>query len=217
MGKVIKIVIADDHPVFFRGLRMLLESESPDVSVIAASINGAEMLEILEQQEADVAIVDAHMPKLDGSSTIQCIRDKYPSMKTIILTTFGDPSTIRSCLAAGADGLLLKDAQVGEIIDAIHRVMEGHRYISEPALQTLYESDKESSDFNESQSIIESLSIRQQEVLHLIAQGKRNNEIAKILFISERTVRNYVSIIYDIIGVGARGEAIIWARKHGID
>ncbi len=196
---------------------MLLESESADVSVVAACADGADVLKFLETNVADVAVLDARMPVSDGPSTVRTIRERYPSVRTLILTTFGDATTIRTCLASGAEGLLLKDAPVSEIIEAIRRVTEGHRYISEPALHTLYESDTSASVIDNAQAIVNSLTIRRQEVLHLIAQGKRNNEIADILCISERTVRNYVSLIYDIIGVRSRGEAIMWARRHGID
>lgn len=211
-----KVVLADDHPVFNRGLRMLLEGESDDVKVIGAFTDGRAMLEFLSSSDADVAVLDARMPGMDGPATVRALRAAHPAMKTVILTTFGDASTIRSCLAAGADGLVLKDAPVSEILDAIRQVRQGRHYISETALRILCESDGNASRNDEAQARVNALTIRQQEVLHLIAQGKRNNEIAEILHLGERTVRNYVSEIYDDIGVASRGEAIYWARERGI-
>jgi DNA-binding NarL/FixJ family response regulator len=211
-----RVVLADDHPVFNRGLRILLEGESDDVKVLGTFTNGLGVLEFLKSEDADVAVLDARMPGMDGPATVQALKDGHPAVKTVILTTFGDASTIRSCLAAGADGLVLKDAPVSEILDAIRQVRQGRRYLSEPALRTLYESDENASKSDNAQARVNSLTIRQQEVLHLIAQGKRNSEIAEILHIGERTVRNYVSEIYDIIGVASRGEAVFWARECGI-
>ena len=211
-----KVVIADDHPVFNRGLRILLEKESDDVRVLAAFADGQGVLEFIKSTEVDVAVLDARMPGMDGPATVRALKEAHPGVKTVILTTFGDASTIRSCFAAGADGLLLKDAPVAEIVEAIRQVRQGRRYVAETVLRILVESEGNATLRDEAQARVNALTIRQQEVLHLIAQGKRNGEIAEILHIGERTVRNYVSEIYEVIGVASRGEAVYWAREHGI-
>ncbi len=216
----IRILIADDHPVFLNGLNMLLKMKDSNINVVEVVSNGREVLDKLEQIDVDVVLLDIRMPEMDGIEAARFVRHRYPEIKIIVLTTFDDRRLIQDALHAGASGYLLKDAPVEKIIAAIKSVNEGNVLIS-PKVAAVLGTHDEKSTLEENQDLeaqekINDLSPREQEVIFLLAKGMNNLEIAEELFISERTVRNYVSHIYDIIGVHSRLEAIKWAKKHGI-
>lgn len=210
------VLIADDHPVFRRGLEMLLVREDPEIRVVGSVGDGREAVHAVSALRPDVVLLDARMPGMDGIEATRILKQRRPQLKIVVLTTFDDRDIVQGALAAGAEGFLLKDAPVATIAHAVRVVVSGDRFLSDAAVEILARPDEDPDGVGEAQRRVNALTIRQQEVLHLLGQGLRNDEIAETLCISERTIRNYVSQIYEIIGIHNRVEAIFWARSHGI-
>ncbi len=212
--KPIRVVIADDHPVFLKGLCMLLELKGSIVEIVGAASDGSEAVRLAQEQRADVVLLDIRMPGMDGVEAARSIRQSCPRAKVVMLTTFHDRDLIYEALQAGASGYLLKDARVEEILDAIRAVHRGHVLFSSKVAEDLATSPDEPRPESEAQKLMNSLTPREQEVLVLLVHGKDNAGIAETLGISERTVRNYVSRIYDVLGVHNRAQAIAWTQAH---
>lgn len=212
----IRLLIADDHPVFLGGLRMLLELKGEGIEVVATARDGAEALERLRETPVDVALLDIVMPGMDGVEVARRIREEHPATRVLMLTTFDDRKLISESLRGGALGYLLKDAPVEKIVQAIRTVHRGDLYISPRAAVSLVDEEGAERPVPEEQRLIDSLSTREQQVFYLLAHGKENLRIAEDLHLSERTVRNYVSRIYEVIGVHNRAQALLWARTHGL-
>jgi DNA-binding NarL/FixJ family response regulator len=214
-GGRIRIVIADDHPVFLKGLCMLLELKEPELEIAGAATTGSEAVEMARVHRADVVLLDIRMPGMDGVEAARTIRKSCPATKVVMLTTFHDRELIYDALQAGASGYLLKDARVEEIVDAIRAAHRGHVLLSSEVARALNaDADDSRGRISEAQKTMNSLTPREQEVLVLMVHGKDNVGIAETLGISERTVRNYVSRIYDVLGVHNRAQAIAWTQAH---
>ncbi|WP_210480859.1 response regulator transcription factor [Naasia sp. SYSU D00948] len=206
-----KAVLADDHPVFRRGLRVLLEDL--DVDVVGEASDGAEAVELVRRLKPDVVLMDVQMPVLSGlEATRQLIADD-PETRVLVLTMIADDDAVVAALQAGALGYLLKGAGQEEIGQALAAVSSGQAvYGPEIArrMRTLLTSGgRTAQPFPE-------LAEREREVLDLLAGGRANADIARKLFLSEKTVRNYVSSIFTKLGVRDRAEAIVRAREAGL-
>jgi len=177
------IVLADDHPMFREGIRKIIE-RIQDVSISGEVNDGLELLEFLKRSNPKMAIVDISMPNLRGLEAIREIKRNYPKVKILVLTMHKKKEFVRQALKDGADGFLLKEDAGGELIRAVQTVRKGEKYIS-PLLSGLLTSlavgEKET----------EILTLREREVLKLLAEGKKTNEIARALFISPYTVRRH--------------------------
>lgn len=212
----IRILIADDHPVFLNGLRMLLELKGEGIEVVATARDGREALERLRDTPVDVALLDIVMPGMDGVEVARRIREEHPGTRVLMLTTFDDRKLIGESLRGGALGYLLKDAPVEKIVQAVRTVHQGDIYISPRAAASLADPEGPERRIHEEQRLIDSLSTREQQVLYLLANGKDNLQIAEDLHLGEHTVRNYVSRIYEVIGAHNRAQAVLWARTNGL-
>ena len=220
MAEPIRIVIADDQPVFLKGLRMLLELTDPDIDVVGTAATGRDVLALIDADgRVDVALLDIQMPEVDGIEVARAIKREHRPTKAIILTTFDDRKLISASVAAGVDGFLLKDADENEIVSTIRRVHEGYVIISKPAARVLAErttEDAVDATAAEGRRIVNSLSPRHQEVFFLLIHGSDNRQIADALHLSEKTVRNYISHIYEVLGVHNRSSVLIWAQGHDL-
>lgn len=220
MAEPIRIVIADDQPVFLKGLRMLLELTDPDIDIVGTAATGREVLALIDADgRVDVALLDIQMPDIDGIEVARSIKREHRPTKAIILTTFDDRKLISASVAAGVDGFLLKDADENEIVSTIRRVHEGYVIISKPAARVLAERPAEDvidATAAEGRRIVNSLSPRHQEVFFLLIHGSDNRQIADALHLSEKTVRNYISHIYEILAVHNRSSVLIWAQAHDL-
>ena len=214
--RTIRILIADDHPVFLRGLCMLLELRAERIKIVGAASTGTEAVQMARCKPVDVALLDIRMPGLDGVEAARTIRADNPSIRVVILTTFDERELVHGALDAGVSGYLLKDAPVDEIVDAIEMAFKGRLLLSTRAARRLREDADDKHEISEAQHMLNQLAPREQEVFLLLAHGEDNATIADTLSLSEGTVRNYVSRIYGVLQVRRRTEAMAWAQIQGI-
>jgi DNA-binding NarL/FixJ family response regulator len=179
----IRIVIADDHQLFRNGLMILL-SAFPDFEVVAEASNGEEFLKILENTQADIALMDINMPEMDGIDATRKGLKLYPDINIIALSMYGEEEYYYKMVDAGAKGFLLKDSDISEVRDAILTVRKGGSYFSQELLYHVIQKIKH----RESETKSANLSKREKEILLKICEGLSNQQIAESLFISKRTV-----------------------------
>ena len=207
-----RAVVADDHPVFRTGLRTLLEDLGVDV--VAEAGDGEEALEAVRRERPDVVLMDLQMPRLGGIEATRRLLADDPDAKVLVLTMVADDEAVFAALRAGALGYLLKGAGQEEIGRALTAVAEG---------QAVYGADvarRVRSFFAAGHGVVArpfpELSDREREVLDLMAAGHPNAEIAGRLYLSDKTVRNYVTSVFAKLGVRDRAEAIVRAREAGL-
>ncbi len=217
MSDTIRIFLCDDHTLFRQGIRKLLELE-PDINVIGEAGNGQEMLDILKKAGPDVILLDIGMPKMDGVAATYKIKKILPHANVIILTVYEDEPHIFQAIKAGAMGYLLKDVSIEELVEAIHRVYKGEALIQQviatKVLKEFAMLDKRK--IKEGDKFYSDLTEREKEILRLIALGGTNKEIAQKVGISEKTVKNHISNIFQTLHVNNRTQAAIYAMEKRI-
>lgn len=201
---VIRILIADDHPILGQALKMFLECE-PDITVVGYAGDGRKALELFRKHQPDVALMDLQMPKMEGADAIAAICAKFKHARIVVLTGFDGDEDIYRGLRSGAKGYLLKGAEPKELLDAIRTVHRGKRYIPPSIAAKLAERMGS-----------EELSDRELEVLRLIAKGKNNQQISAALNIVESTVRFHANNIFGKLNVSDRTQALVTALNRGI-
>lgn len=217
---MIRIVLADDHPIVREGLHTLLETQ-PDFEVIAECANGEEALRTAAQLQPDIMLLDLEMPVMDGVETTRQLYQLSQRPRVIIFTAFDDDERIIHALQAGADGYLLKEVPRDEIFKAIRVTMDGgsmlQPLVASKLLQHVGRQQKvvATSDVN-TIAQVEELTDRELEVLHLLAKGMPNKEIAAQLIISERTAKFHVNSIMGKLGATNRTEAVVMAAQRGL-
>lgn len=208
---MIKIVIVDDHALIREGLNRILSFED-DLEIVAEAKNGYEAIEILNSVHTDIVLLDINMDKLDGIETLKIIRDKFSDIKIIMLTVEKQRRKIFETLDLGADGYVLKESAGIEITNAIRTVYNGGKHIDQ-SLINMFILDKESIV---SRNKIESLNTRELKILVEISNGLKNKEIGEKLYLSEKTIKNYVTGIFRKIGVEDRVQATIFAINNDV-
>ena len=203
-GKMIRILLADDHPVVRQGLALILDNEA-DMTVVGQANNGREALALFSQLQPDVTLLDLRMPVMSGVEALAAIRAEFPFACIILLTTYDGDEDIYQGLKAGAKAYLLKDTSCDEILTTIRKVGAGGKHISSEVGAKLAE-----------RMTLPELSNRERDVLQLIAIGKSNLEIGAALSIAESTVKFHVNNILSKLGVSDRTQAAIVALKRGI-
>jgi two-component system, NarL family, response regulator DesR len=198
---MIKLLIAEDQVLVCEALASLLNMED-DLDVVGTARDGEEAVNLALSLRPDVALVDIEMPKLSGLDVVQVLQNQLPQCRTIVLTTFARPGYLQRAVKSGASGYLLKDAQVEELADAIRRVFHGEKVLN-PALMM------------EAWSMDNPLSKRELDVLRLAARGLSTRDIAAQSYLSEGTVRNYLSEIMSKLNVQTRQEAVKIATEKG--
>lgn len=212
MTEGVRVVLVDDHPVFRQGLRTLLEDLG--VVVVAEAGDGQSGVDAVVEHRPDVVFMDLQMPGLSGVESTRRLTDLLPDVKVLVLTMVEDDQAVFAAVQAGALGYLLKGAGQEEISRALASVASGQAvYGPEVArrLRTFFAAGA-----TVSARPFPSLSEREREVLALIAEGASNTDIARRLFLSDKTVRNYVSSIFAKLDVAGRPEAIVRAREAGL-
>lgn len=204
LPRPIRVLIADDHPVVRDGLAAILNTQS-DLTVVAQVSNGREVVEEFRRYQPDVAIVDLRMPEMGGVEAIQTIRREFPEACFIMLTIYDGDEDIFRGFRAGAKAYLLKDTPCEEIIEVIHAVCEGQRYLPTGISKKLA-----------ARMELPGVSDREREVLLLMAEGKTNRDIATAIGIAESTARFHVSNVMEKLGVNDRTLAVVTALKRGI-
>lgn len=210
----IRVILADDHQLFRRGLRQLIELE-PDIEVIAEATNGFEALQLVAEHRPQVLLLDLSMPVLDGLGTLEAIQRDHPRVATLILTMHGEEAIILRALAAGAHGLVRKDADAGEVVNAIRAVAAGRSWVEPRAAATLLE-DYRRLHSAAGRTVVGRLSDRDVSLLRLLANGRSNKEIAATLKIAESTVKNQLASLFDRLGVSDRTQAALYAFANGL-
>jgi NarL family two-component system response regulator LiaR len=208
----IRILIADDHPVVRRGLKVLLGTE-PGFEVVGEVSTGGEAVEAAAQLDPDVILMDLVMPGVDGAEATRRILAGDSEARVLVLTSFGSDNRLFPALQAGALGFMLKDATGDELVSAIRRVAQGQSSLSpEIARRLVREVAQEPSGNGPG----EPLTPRETDVLRSLAHGLSNDEIADDLGISPATVRTHVSSILGKLGLTRRTQAVLYALRHGI-
>jgi two-component system response regulator DevR len=210
MTAATRVLICDDHEVVREGLRGLIGRHA-DMSVVGEAGTVAEAIEVAARGKPDVVIMDVRLPDGSGVEACRAIREARPETKVIMLTSYADDEALFASIIAGASGYLLKQTRGQAVVDAITAVAAG-RSLLDPAvtgkvLERLRESRGED-------PALASLTEQERKVLAGLAEGKMNREIGEALFLSEKTVKNYVSRILDKLGLARRAEAAAYMAKH---
>jgi two-component system NarL family response regulator len=211
----VRVLIADDHALFRRGLIMVLESE-PDIEVVAEAQDGAEVIAKTEEFVPDVVLMDVRMPKLNGIEAARTIREMVPSVKIVMLTVSDEEDDLFDAIKAGANGYLLKEISIEEVADAIRSVTTGQSLLSPSmASKLLNEFNALAKQADEKPRLAAPrLTTRELEVLKLVAQGMSNRDVAEQLFIAENTVKNHVRNILEKLQLHSRMEAVVYAVRE---
>ena len=214
---MIRILLVDDQALFREGLRTLL-SVQPGLEVVGEAGNGEEALRQVATLRPDVVLMDLHMPVLDGVAATRRLRESWPDCRVIVLTTFDDDEYVFEGLRAGAVGYLLKDVPSGKLVEAIRATARGESFLQPSVAAKVVAEFARMAEWvpSRSESLVESLSGRELEVLRLIAAGKTNREIADVLVIAEGTVKNHVTSILGKLCVRDRTQAALRARELGL-
>lgn len=215
MNKKINVLIADDHSMVRQGLKQILELEE-DISVISQASNGDEAVRLAKLHKPDIILMDINMPGTNGLQAIKELKQENNPGRIIVLTIHEDREYLFKTLQMGAEGYVLKDAEPSVLIEAIKTVYAGQSYIQPNMTRELVKEYKRITLHEKTSSEEKNLTAREIEVLELIAEGLINKEIAKRLYISEKTVKNHVSNIFKKLNVSDRTQAAIYAFKHNI-
>lgn len=207
----IRVLIADDHEIVREGLRNLFRGEE-DIEVVAEARDGAEAVRAVKEHRPDVALMDLVMPETDGLEATRQVREVSPDTQVLVLTSFAEDRQVHEALRSGAAGYLLKDVSRQDLLRAIRGVRDGLPALHPEAQRLLMRRVAP----DPARSVLEDLTVREREVLVLVAKGHGNRAIADALFLSEGTVKGYVSIILSKLGVQDRTQAALWAVKHGV-
>jgi len=210
----IRVLVVDDHPVVRSGIKKVLELED-DVAVVAEVGTAQAALRKVASTKPDVVLMDLDLPDRSGIEVTAEIKRLFPHLGVIALTIHDDRDHILQMVRAGAAGYVLKDAEPGELINAIRAVAEGYSYMSPPAVKKLMREFTRLADGHEDDKL-DGLTAREEEVLLQLARGHSNKQIGAALSISEKTVKNHVTSIFRKIKVGDRTEAALYAVKKGL-
>lgn len=210
----IRVIIADDHPLFRDGLRVMFESE-PDLELVGEAATGLEAVALASRLKPDVALMDIKMPDLDGIEATRRVMAESPTTRVLIVTMFEDDDSVLTAMRAGARGYVVKGMRSADAIRAIRAVAEGEAIFSPAIAGRLISMLSEASPAARL-GVFPELTERERQTLELIAQGHKNSVIAERLHLSPKTVRNYVTSIFDKLQLADRSQAIVKAREAGL-
>jgi DNA-binding NarL/FixJ family response regulator len=216
--KEIKLVLADDHAVVRSGTRELLEQE-PDLKIVGEASNGGEAVRLAQELQPDVLVIAVRMPKMSGVEATRRIKAESPDMKVLVLTAHDDDEYVFALLQAGANGYLLKTAEIEELVRAIRTVAAGQSALAPEVTGKVvaqFTSGKGLPDvLTDTQEDYDGLTERELGILELVGKGLSNKQIGKNLYISDRTVQAHLSNIFSKLGVNSRTEAVMYAVRKG--
>ena len=213
---MVRVLIVDDQTVVREGLAAILSTDT-EIQVVGLAADGQEALDLVPEAQPDVVLMDLKMPVLNGVQATQRLRQAYPQVRVLVLTTYVADEWVFDAIRAGAVGYLMKDTRRHDLIAAVKGTAEGRSYL-DPAIAGRVMQQAVSSPpaaaSNEPQ--VETLTERELQILQLLAQGYSNPEIAQRLHLARGTVRNYVSVVLQKLGVSDRTQAAIEALKRGL-
>jgi DNA-binding NarL/FixJ family response regulator len=212
--RVIRVFLVDDHTVVRRGMRAFFDMLS-DIEVIGEAADGQAALDelaVLDKADElpDVVLMDLLMPRLDGVAATSAIKRRHPGVQVVALTSFSEAERVHAALEAGAAGYLLKDAEADELAAAIRAAHDGEVHLDPVVARKLTQL------LVAPEHTATTLTVREREVLVLVARGRSNREIADELVISERTARTHVSNVLVKLGLASRTQAALWAIREGL-
>lgn len=215
--RIIRILIADDHPIFRHGLKTLLEAE-PDLRVIAEAGDGAEAVQLASQLKPDILLLDLAMPRVPGMDALRELSTTDLPVHTILLTVAIEKSQIVEALQLGARGVVLKDAATEFVLKSIRTVMNGHYWVGREPVRNLVQClhDLMPKPGEEEKSKTYGLTPRELEVVSAIVSGCTNKEIALRFSLSEQTVKHHLTSIFDKLGVSTRLELALFATNRNL-
>jgi len=211
----LRVLVCDDHALFRRGLKMVLDEE-PDLELVGEASDGAEVVVRAQELMPDVILMDVRMPKRSGIEAASQIKDLLPHVKILMLTISDEEADLYDAIKAGASGYLLKEIPIDEVADAIRSVWAGQSRISPSMASKLLNEFAAMSKATGDQSQVPAprLTDREMEVLRLVAKGMNNRDIAKELYISENTVKNHIRNILEKLHLHSRMEAVVYAVRE---
>lgn len=215
--KSLRIMIVDDQVLFAESLKRVIENDIPDFSVVRIAHNGSEALAHIQNNAApDLILMDVRMPEMNGVEATKAIKEAFPHVKIIMLTTFDDDEYVHQAVKYGASGYLLKDISPADLILSIRAVMTGSVLLSPSVVSKLVDlrADKETGALQDGGNAFLSLNKREKEVFAQLSKGLDNREIAEALFLGQQTVKNYISSIYAKLNVRNRMQAMYLASKY---
>jgi len=212
MENCIQVLIVDDHAIVREGQRALIETE-PNMEVVGEAKDGFEATEMAISLHPDVILMDLHMPRKEGIEAIKEIKAENPEARILVLTSFTEDEKVYAAIKAGAMGYVLKDSSPQEIMAAIRQIHQGESSMNHIIAEKLMREIQRSSDLPPT---AEPLTVREVEVLKLLALGMSNQDIADKLVISERTVRTHVSNILSKLHLANRTQAALYALREGL-
>lgn len=211
---MIKVLICDDQEIVCEGLQLILSSDA-EITVVGQAHNGLEALELIPAAQPDLVLMDLKMPVMNGILATRKIREKFPGVRVLVLTTYDDDEWLFDAIRAGASGYLLKDRPRSELLKAIKGTVDGDSFV-DPAVAGKLLGQIAQNNPPRQPPVEISLSERETEVLQLLAQGLANADIAQRLYLSEGTVRNYTSAIFAKLNVSDRTQAVVLALRYGL-
>jgi len=216
-GKI-RVLLVDDHELLMLGLKTLLERKA-NIEVVATVKSGEEAIEAAQKTDLDIILMDIRMPGLSGIEACREIKENKPGTKVIMLTSYADEEAILASLVAGAEGYVLKQIGSDALVDAVEKVSQGQALLDPVVTKKVIEMVKNIEiEKNQGQpEILSALTEQEKKVLGIMTQGKTNKEIADKLFLSDKTVRNYVSGILHKMDFQNRTQAIAFGLKNKLD
>lgn len=224
---MINIILTDDQKIVREGLKMILSLDD-EINIVDEAENGRDLLSMLHEKGpsyADVVLMDVRMPIMDGVEATKLVKKEYPGIKIIILTTFNEDQYILDGIKNGADGYILKDAGSEEIIKAIKTAYEGNILLNPEVTKKLVNAfnmisssnhNHDSMNMNNAEKL-KSLTKREMEVANLVAQGKSNKSICESLYLSEGTVKNYITKIFEKLELSSRTELALFMNQNEVN
>ena len=216
MMRPVQVVLAEDQAIVRDGLRLVLESEGRDFSVVAEADNGKDALEKTSKLKPHLILLDIGMPDFNGTEVLPEIKRRSPGTKVLMITIYDTEEHVRTALEAGADGYFIKTDGRKALLEAISKVLSGELYLSPRIQKLLNEGYRSGTSKPTGTTSIDKLSRRERAIIKLVAEGKRNREIAESLSLSERTIEKYRSDILKKLNLSRTSELIKYALKHGI-
>jgi len=212
---VISIVVADDQELVRDGLAAILDAE-PDIAVVGTAADGAEAVGLVLSLQPDVVVMDIRMPEVDGIEATRRLVSAKVATRILVLTTFAADEYVLAALHAGASGFLLKDAPRASLLAGVRAVSAGDVTLEDSVLKRLVADHLDRSRVAAAPPGFERLTARERQVLELVARGRRNDEIARTLFVSQTTVKTHVARTLAKLGARDRIQMVVLAHRNGL-
>ncbi len=213
---MIHVVIADDIQILRQGLKAIL-SQDGGIQVTGMASNGKEAYQCCKEETPDVVLMDMRMPEFDGSWGIRAIKNDFPQVKILVLTTFDDPDTVNAAMRSGADGYILKEMEDEQVIWSVKMVCAGMQVFDGGVSQGFWQQAAAAGKKEAEALPVPGLTDRERDIMKCVARGMDNKEIAASLFLAEGTVRNNISRLLDKLKLKDRTQLAVFTVKHHMD